>query len=141
MKQIASHPDLVFDIFTCLGEQLAVVRGAGAIDAVACIFPKSLAYHVNLMKYEEKDLNEDRLEARKTLEIWLKSMRELVVLYGELGIKAAITNHILDDVAGSTNNPFVDNLPGGKAGWKKWDDTFMKLFGVEMVAPNPNPYN
>ncbi|OTB00838.1 hypothetical protein M426DRAFT_323949 [Hypoxylon sp. CI-4A] len=124
--QIASSPFIdhsKFATFTGLGQQLlpvVTIGAAGAIDGSAGFFPKTV---VRLYELSIKNQPTDE-EARKRRELQYKvsSIEEIIVKFGTVGIKEAISRlRGFGDIDG-TRLPLFGGIPGGDEEWAKWTD-------------------
>lgn len=133
--QIASNPNIdhtKFHTFTGLGQQLLPVLSvgcAGTIDGSAGFFPKSV---VHLYKLAVKTQpTEEEVKERKLLQYKVSSVEEIVVKYGTIGIKEAISRILgLGDIDG-TRLPLVGGIPGGDKEWENWKEIIGDLDAVE----------
>ncbi|KAF5019415.1 hypothetical protein F66182_8587 [Fusarium sp. NRRL 66182] len=122
--QVGSNPSIDyahFHPFTGLGQQLFPVVSvgfAGAIDGSAGFFPKTL---VHLYELSTKTQPTDaEVQERRLLQYKVSLMEEIVVAYGTVGIKEAISRlRGFGDVDG-TRLPLMGGIPGGDAGWANW---------------------
>ncbi|KAI0386933.1 aldolase [Hypomontagnella monticulosa] len=107
--QIASNPSIdhsSFATFTGLGQQLlpaVVVGAAGAIDGCADFFPKTV-----VRLYE--------------LSFKVSAMEEIIVKFGTVGIKEAISRLRSMGDRDGTRLPLFGGIPGDDAEWAKWKD-------------------
>ncbi|ORY68932.1 uncharacterized protein BCR38DRAFT_141354 [Pseudomassariella vexata] len=122
--QIASNPSIdhsKFHTFTGLGQQLlpAISIGVvGAIDGCAGFFPETV---VKLYELSIKNQPADEeIKKRRSLQYKLSSMEEIIVKFGTVGIKEAISRlRGLGDPDG-TRLPLFRGIPGGEREWSKW---------------------
>ncbi|KAI1735439.1 dihydrodipicolinate synthase [Xylaria scruposa] len=122
--QIASNPDIDHDhfrTFTGLGQQLlpvVAVGAAGAIDGSAGFFPKTV---VRLYELSVKNqLSDEEAHERRRLQFKVSCIEELVVRFGTVGIKEAISRlRGFGDIDG-TRLPLHGGIPGGDAEWVNW---------------------
>jgi 2-keto-3-deoxy-L-rhamnonate aldolase len=128
--QIASNPKIdhsKFHTFTGLGQQLlpAISIGcAGTIDGSAGFFPKSVVY---LYKLSVKNQPTER----RLLQYKVSSIEEIVVKFGTVGIKEAISRILgMGDMDG-TRLPLVGGIPGGDKEWESWKDVVADMVAVE----------
>ncbi|KAI8633555.1 dihydrodipicolinate synthase [Xylariaceae sp. FL1651] len=122
--QIALSPSIDHDhfrTFTGLGQQLlpvVTVGGAGAIDGCAGFFPKSV---VRLYALSAKNQpTDDEVRERRTLQFKISSVEELVVRFGTVGIKEAISRLRGLGERDGTRLPLHGGIPGGDAEWANW---------------------
>jgi len=83
---------LQFHTFTGLGQQLLPILSlgcAGTIDGTAGFFPKSVVYLYELSIHEK--LSQQEVRTRRELQYKVSAVEELVVKYGTVGIKEAIS--------------------------------------------------
>ncbi|KAH9906971.1 aldolase [Xylariomycetidae sp. FL2044] len=134
--QIASSPAVDharFRTFTGLGQQLlpvVSVGAAGAIDGCAGFFPKTV---VALYALAAKDRpTDDEAARRRLLQYKVSRMEEIVVQFGTVGIKEAISRlRGMGDPDG-TRLPLFGGLPGGDDEWAKWKEC------VDMMEEEEN---
>jgi 2-keto-3-deoxy-L-rhamnonate aldolase len=132
--QVASNPGIdhtKFHTFTGLGQQLlpvVSVGAAGAIDGSAGFFPKSVIHLYGLaVKTQPTD---DDVKERRLLQFKVSSVEELVVKFGTVGIKEAISRlRGLGDVDG-TRLPLFGDM-GGDVEWNRWKEAIDALEVVE----------
>ncbi|RYP71122.1 hypothetical protein DL771_005056 [Monosporascus sp. 5C6A] len=124
--QIAANPAIdhtKFHTFSGLGQQLlpvVAVGGAGAIDGSAGFFPKTVVklYELSLMN----SLTEEEVKRRQLLQFKVSCVEELVVKYGTVGIKEAISRLRGFGDRDGTRLPLYGGIPGGDAEWAKWKE-------------------
>ncbi len=124
--QIAANPAIdhaKFHTYSGLGQQLlpvVAVGGAGAIDGSAGFFPKTVLklYELSL----KNQLTEEEVARRRLLQYKVSSIEELVVKYGTVGIKEAISRLRGFGDPDGTRLPLHGGIPGGDAEWAKWKD-------------------
>ncbi|KAL8782636.1 MAG: hypothetical protein Q9213_005223 [Squamulea squamosa] len=113
-----------FATFTGLGQQLLpvlTVGGAGAIDGLAAIFPKTVVKLYELIK--KGDLE----EARKLQEVVARG-EGLVVGHGVVGVKEGLRRLLEWD--SECRLPLVKGMGGDK--WKEWEGVIEELDKIEM---------
>ncbi|TRX93437.1 hypothetical protein FHL15_005712 [Xylaria flabelliformis] len=122
--QIASNPDIDHDhfrTFTGLGQQLlpvVTVGAAGAIDGSAGFFPKTV---VRLYELSVKtQLSDEEARERRRLQFKVSCIEELVVRFGTVGIKEAISRLRGFGDRDGTRLPLHGGIPGGDAEWANW---------------------
>ncbi|KAF4636712.1 hypothetical protein G7Y89_g1375 [Cudoniella acicularis] len=133
--QIGANPKIDhshFHTFTGLGQQLLPVIAlgcAGAIDGSAGFFPKSVVRLYNLsVKNQPTD---EEVKERRLLQYKVSSVEELVVKYGTVGIKEAISRILgMGDVDG-TRLPLCGGIPGGDKEWDNWKEIIGDMEAVE----------
>lgn len=133
--QIGANPKIdhtKFHTFTGLGQQLLPVISlgcAGTIDGTAGFFPKSV---VHLYKLSVKNQpTDEEVKERRLLQYKVSSVEELVVKYGTVGIKEAISRILgMGDVDG-TRLPLVGGIPGGVREWGNWKEVIEDLETAE----------
>ncbi|KAI0406036.1 dihydrodipicolinate synthase [Xylaria palmicola] len=122
--QIASSPDIDHDrfrTFTGLGQQLfpvVAVGGAGAIDGCAGFFPKTVVRLYALSAQTRP--TDDEARERRRLQFKVSSIEELVVQFGTVGIKEAISRLRGFGERDGTRLPLHGGIPGGDAEWANW---------------------
>ncbi|KAF4981619.1 hypothetical protein FZEAL_2631 [Fusarium zealandicum] len=133
--QIGSNPSIDyahFNPYTGLGQQLLPVVSvgfAGAIDASAGFFPKTMVRLYELASKAQP--SEDELKERRLLQFKISSMEEIVVRYGTVGIKEAISRlRGFGDIDG-TRLPLHGGIPGGDAEWANWKEVIDAVDEVE----------
>jgi 2-keto-3-deoxy-L-rhamnonate aldolase len=133
--QIASNPDInhsQFHTYTGLGQQLlpAISVGcSGTIDGSAGFFPKSLVHLYQLSL--KNNASDAEVQERRLLQYKVSKVEELVVRFGTVGIKEAVSRVLgLGDRDG-TRLPLSGGLPGGDLEWENWKDAVGELEGVE----------
>lgn len=112
-----------FATFTGLGQQLLpvlTVGGAGAIDGLAAIFPKTVVQLYELIK------KENLAEARRLQEIVARG-EGLVVGHGVVGVKERVRRVLGWD--SECRLPLVKGL--GEERWKDWEGVVEELERVE----------
>lgn len=133
--QIGANPKIDhtrFATFTGLGQQLLPIVSlgcAGTIDGTAGFFPKSVVHLYNL---SVKDAPTDaEISERRKLQYKLSVVEELVVKFGTVGIKEAISRILgLGDRDG-TRLPLFGGIPGGDKEWENWKEVIGELEAVE----------
>ncbi|KAM5352574.1 hypothetical protein ACJ41O_005296 [Fusarium nematophilum] len=133
--QIGSNPSIDyahFHPFTGLGQQLLPVVSvgfAGAIDGSAGFFPKTL---VRLYELSAKaQPTEAEVQERRLLQFKVSSMEEIVVRYGTVGIKEAISRLRGFGDADGTRLPLLGGIPGGDVEWANWKGVLDAVEEVE----------
>lgn len=124
LAQIASNPNIdheKFRVFTGLGQQLLPVISVGcegAIDGSAGFFPKSL---VRLFELSSKlQPSQHEIKERSLLQYKISSMEEIVVRYGVVGIKEAISRLRGFGAVDGGRLPLEAGIPGGDKEWANW---------------------
>lgn len=133
--QIGSNPAIDyahFHPFTGLGQQLLPVMSVGivgAIDGSAGFFPKSL---VRLWELSSKNQpTDEEVRERRLLQFKVSSMEEIVVKFGTVGIKDAVSRlRGFGDLDG-TRLPLFGGIPGGDAEWSNWKGVIGAMEEVE----------
>ncbi|CAG8982344.1 hypothetical protein HYALB_00005346 [Hymenoscyphus albidus] len=133
--QIACSPKIdhtKFHSFTGLGQQLLPVIAlgcAGTIDGSAGFFPKSV---VHLYKLSVKDTpTPEEVQERRLLQYKVSSVEEIVVKFGTVGIKEAISRLLGMGDREGTRVPLVGGIPGGDQEWENWKEVIGDLEAVE----------
>lgn len=133
--QIAANPKIDhthFHTFTGLGQQLLPVVSLGCegtIDGTAGFFPKSVV-HLYELSIKENPTSEE-VKERKVLQHKVSAVEELVVKFGTVGIKEAISRILgLGDRDG-TRLPLWGGIPGGDKEWENWKEAIDELAAVE----------
>jgi 2-keto-3-deoxy-L-rhamnonate aldolase len=106
---------------------------AGTIDGTAGFFPKSVVYLYEL------SINEKLIELgylkRRELQYKISAVEELVVRYGTVGIKEAISRILQFGDRDGTRLPLCGGIPGGDSEWENWKDVIGELETVEKSLP------
>ena len=129
--QIASHPSIDpshFATFTGLGQQLLpvlTVGGAGAIDGLAGIFPRSVVRLYDM--YVSGD--ESKREEMRKLQWSISTAEELVVKHGVPGIKEGVRRVLHMGVEGGIRWPMVGGVDDAQ--FKEFEEIFEKLKSLE----------
>ncbi|KAK2625731.1 hypothetical protein QTJ16_005043 [Diplocarpon rosae] len=133
--QIGANPKIDhtrFHTFTGLGQQLLPVVAlgcAGAIDGTAGFFPKSV---VHLYKLSVKNQpTDEEVEERRLLQYKVSSVEEIVVKFGTVGIKEAVSRILGFGDREGTRLPLAGGIPGGDQEWEAWKDVMGDLDAVE----------
>lgn len=133
--QIASNPSIDhthFHTFTGLGQQLLPVISigcAGTIDGTAGFFPKSVVHLYNISIKDNP--TETEVKERRLLQYKVSSVEELVVKFGTVGVKEAVSRILgMGDVDG-TRLPLCGGMPGGDKEWESWKEVIGDLEAVE----------
>ncbi|EKD17009.1 dihydrodipicolinate synthetase family protein [Drepanopeziza brunnea f. sp. 'multigermtubi' MB_m1] len=133
--QIGANPKIDnkhFHTFTGLGQQLlpVVVLGcAGTIDGTAGFFPKSV---VHLYKLSVKNQPTDaEVAERRLLQYKVSSVEELVVKFGTVGIKEAVSRILGMGDRDGTRLPLAGGISGGDNEWEAWKEVIGDLDAVE----------
>lgn len=102
---------------------------AGTIDGSAGFFPKTVVRLYNLsVKNQPTD---EEVKERRLLQYRVSTIEELVVKYGTVGIKEAISRILgMGDIDG-TRLPLVGGIPGGDKEWENWKEAISDLEAVE----------
>jgi len=133
--QVSSNPKIDhthFHTFSGLGQQLlpiVTVGGAGVIDASAGVFPKSLVHLYNLSV--KNNLSEEEIKERKLLQYKVSTMEEIVVRYGTVGIKEAMSRILGFGERDGTRLPLYGGIPGGDEEWENWKEAIGDMEEVE----------
>lgn len=155
MERLAAHPNIVgcklshgdishhaqigcstkidhskFATFTGLGQQLLPILAlgcAGTIDGTAGFFPKSVVHLYDLCVKENRD-EKDIAQAR-TLQAKLSAVEELVVKFGTVGIKEAVSRVLSIGDRDGTRLPLFGGM--GDTEWKNWEGVVGELKMVE----------
>ncbi|KAH6986132.1 hypothetical protein BKA56DRAFT_670321 [Ilyonectria sp. MPI-CAGE-AT-0026] len=133
--QIGANPAIDpdhFHAFTGLGQQLLPVMSvgfSGAIDGSAGFFPKTLVRLYELSAKSQPTPAE--VAERRLLQFKVSSMEEIVVRYGTVGIKEAVSRlRGFGDVDG-TRLPLFGGIPGGDVEWVNWKPVLDAVDEVE----------
>jgi len=133
--QIGANPKIDhthFHTFTGLGQQLLPVISLGCegtIDGTAGFFPKSVIRLYNLsLKNQPTD---EEVKERRLLQYKVSSVEELVVKFGTVGIKEAISRILGMGDRDGTRLPLTGGIPGGDKEWENWKEAIGDLEAVE----------
>jgi len=138
---IALNPNIDherFYTFTGLGQQLLgvlSVGGAGAIDGLAAVFPRSIVRLYDLFRLQEEHVAVDPIsidEAIRTLQYNICQGEKLVVKWGTVGIREAVARvlHFGDGDGGRW--PLKGGFPAGDAEWESWSFAVESLQASEV---------
>ena len=133
--QISANPKIdstKFHTFTGLGQQLLPVLAlgcAGAIDGTAGFFPKSVVHLYNLSVKSQP--TEAEVKERRLVQYKLSVVEELVVKFGTVGIKEAISRVLGMGDRDGTRLPLTGGIPGGDKEWDNWKEAVDDLAAVE----------
>lgn len=133
--QIGANPNIdntKFHTFTGLGQQLLPVLAlgcAGAIDGTAGFFPKSVVHLYNLSVKNAP--TEEEVKERRLLQYKLSVVEELVVKFGTVGIKEAVSRVLGMGDREGTRLPLTGGIPGGDKEWDNWKEAMDDLEAVE----------
>lgn len=133
---IASSPLIDHDrfhTFTGLGQQLVpvlTVGGAGAIDGLAGVFPKCMVQLYNTYKRNPWDLNSVR-----ELQYKVCAGEELIVKFGTVGVKEAVSRILHFGESDGTRLPLKGGFPGGDREWENWESIMGALQSIEKSLP------
>ncbi|KAI9880778.1 MAG: hypothetical protein M1830_000214 [Pleopsidium flavum] len=136
---IASSPNidhLHFETFTGLGQQLLpvlTVGGAGAIDGLAGVFPKCVVHLYEMWKNNNSSGDRERL---REVQYKICAGEELVVRYGTVGIKEAVSRIRGFGERDGTRVPLKGGLPGGDREWGDWEGVMGELEALERSLPD-----
>lgn len=124
--QVASNPAIdhaKFATFSGLGQQLlpiVSIGAAGAIDGCAGFFPKTVVELYDLSLKDQPSAEETK--RRRLLQYKVSAMEELIVQFGTVGIKEAISRLRGFGDRDGTRLPLAGGIPGDDAEWAKWKD-------------------
>ena len=133
--QIAANPKIDhthFHTFTGLGQQLLPVisiGAAGTIDGTAGFFPKSVVHLYNLSI--KTTVTDAEVKERQLLQYKVSSVEELVVKFGTVGIKEAVSRILSIGDTDGTRLPLFGGIPGGDKEWENWKEVIGDLEAVE----------
>lgn len=100
----------------------------GAIDGAAGFFPKSVVRLYSLaIKRQPTD---EEIDERKLLQYRVSSVEELVVRFGTVGIKEAISRVLGFGDRDGTRLPLTGGIPGENE-WDNWNTIFNNLGSIE----------
>lgn len=135
--QIGANPNIDnthFHTFTGLGQQLLPVLSlgcAGTIDGSAGFFPKSVVRLYDLSV--KNNPTEEEVKERRLLQYKVSSVEELVVKYGTVGIKEAVSRILNMGDRDGTRLPLSGGIPGGDKEWENWKQPVGDLEAVESA--------
>ena len=102
---------------------------AGTIDGSAGFFPKSVVHLYNLSI--KNSPTEAEVKERRLLQYKVSAVEELVVKFGTVGIKEAISRILgMGDIDG-TRLPLRGGIPGGDKEWENWKGAIDDMEAVE----------
>ncbi|CAL3972690.1 unnamed protein product [Diplocarpon coronariae] len=133
--QIGANPTIDhtrFHTFTGLGQQLLPVLAlgcAGTIDGTAGFFPKSVV-HLYELSVKNRPTDEE-VQERRLLQYKLSSVEEIVVRFGTVGIKEAVSRILGFGDKEGTRLPLAGGIPGGDREWEAWQEVLADLDAVE----------
>jgi len=133
--QIGANPKIDhtrFHTFTGLGQQLLPVISLGCegtIDGTAGFFPKSVV-HLYKLSVKNQPTEEEVME-RRLLQYKLSAVEELVVKFGTVGIKEAVSRILDMGDRDGTRLPLTGGIPGGEKEWENWTECVSDLDAVE----------
>jgi 2-keto-3-deoxy-L-rhamnonate aldolase len=133
--QIGANPKIDkkhFHTFTGLGQQLLPIVSlgcAGAIDGTAGFFPKLVVHLYDLCIKDNP--SQEEIQQGRELQYKLSSVEELVVKYGTVGIKEAISRILGFGDRDGTRLPLCGGIPGGNKEWANWEYVIAELEAVE----------
>lgn len=156
MEKIAQHPNVVgcklshsgiddhtlvacnpnidhnkFRTFTGLGQQLLpvlTIGGAGAIDGLASVFPKTVVKLYDLFQGEK---SEENLNKMRELQYKICAGEKLVARWGTIGIKEATSRVLGFGEKDGGRLPLRGGFPGGEKEWQNWKPAMEELEKVE----------
>jgi 2-keto-3-deoxy-L-rhamnonate aldolase len=102
---------------------------SGTIDGSAGFFPKSVVhlYHLSI----KDSPTPAEVTERRLLQYKLSCVEELVVKFGTVGIKEAISRVLGLGDADGTRLPLFGGIPGGDKEWENWEGPIGDLQAVE----------
>ncbi|KAF2090937.1 aldolase [Saccharata proteae CBS 121410] len=155
MEQLAQHPNIVgcklshgnlddlalvalspgidhdkFRTYTGLGQVLLPVLtlgGAGAIDGLASMFPKTVVRLFSL--WEQGSLG--KLEEMRALQHKIAAGEKLVAKWGVIGVKEGVSRLRGFGEHDGGRTPLRGGFPAGDAEWAKWEGAMAELEAVE----------
>jgi 2-keto-3-deoxy-L-rhamnonate aldolase len=134
--QVACNPSIDHDsfaVFTGLGQQLLPVLSvgcAGAIDGLAGFFPRSVVQLYNLFRSTNSKDGEKWKEMRD-LQYKISAAEDLVVKWGTVGIKEAVSRVLGLGERDGTRAPLHGGFPGGEKEWEAWRGVMDGMAEVE----------
>jgi len=135
---IASSPNIdhaSFATYTGLGQQLLpvlVVGGAGAIDGLAAIFPKTVVRLYEMYKgaFEDGEVKASMEEMRK-VQYTISRGEKLVARWGTIGIKEGVSRVLGMGDRDGGRMPLSGGVPGGDKEWENWRPAIEALEKME----------
>ncbi|KAK0100922.1 hypothetical protein ONS95_007364 [Cadophora gregata] len=133
--QIGASPKIdheKFHTFTGLGQQLLPVIAlgcAGTIDGAAGFFPKSVV-HLYELSVKNQPTDEE-VKERRLLQYKVSCVEELVVKFGTVGIKEAVSRILGMGDRDGTRLPLAGGIRGGDKEWESWKEVIGDLHAVE----------
>lgn len=86
--------------------------------------------HLYDLSVKENQTAEEKKEAR-ALQYKISMVEELVVKFGTVGIKEAVSRVLGLGERDGTRLPLVGGIPGGDAEWENWKEAVGELEAVE----------
>jgi 2-keto-3-deoxy-L-rhamnonate aldolase len=102
---------------------------AGTIDGCAGFFPKSVVRLYNLSV--KNNPTEEEVKERRLVQYKLSSAEEIVVKFGTVGIKEAVSRILGMGDRDGTRLPLCGGIPGGDKEWENWKEVIGDLEVVE----------
>ncbi|KAK3061878.1 hypothetical protein LTS18_005257 [Coniosporium uncinatum] len=135
---IASSPNIDhanFATYTGLGQQLLpvlVVGGAGAIDGLASMFPKTVVRLYEMYKgaFEGGEVKASLEEMRK-VQYTISRGEKLVARWGTIGIKEGVSRVLSMGDRDGGRMPLSGGIPGGDKEWENWRPAIEALQEME----------
>ncbi|KAK7520371.1 hypothetical protein IWX49DRAFT_563557 [Phyllosticta citricarpa] len=121
-----------FRPFTGLGQVLLPVltlNGAGAIDGLAAVFPKTVVRIFNLFESDRLGA----LEEIRKLQYTVAKGEKLLAKWGVIGVKEAISRLRGYGVRDGGRVPLQGGFPDGDAEWEQWKGAMAELEAVEKT--------
>lgn len=132
--QIALDPQIDhknFHLFTGLGQQLfpaLQVGCSGAVDGLAAIFPKTVV-HLYTLVTQTDPLDREMLERVRELQYRISRAEELIVRFGVVGIKEAVSRVLNFGEPNGGRLPLARGMGYGE--WEKWSEEMTEMARIE----------
>ncbi|KAG0639411.1 hypothetical protein HOY80DRAFT_886337 [Tuber brumale] len=133
--QIALDPQIDhknFHLFTGLGQQLfpaLQVGCSGAVDGLAAIFPKTIV-HLYTLVTQTAPLDRETLERVRELQYRISCAEELIVKFGTVGIKEAVSRVLNFGEPDGGRLPLARGMGYGE--WERWSEEMTEMARIEM---------
>lgn len=134
--QISLSPSIdhsAFSLFSGFGQQLFPIvsmDGAGVIDGLGAIFPKTVVRLYNLSAaVAHGEGGKEIMKEIKLLQFAVSSAEEMVGAYGIVGIKEAVFRILDLGTLEGSRLPLAGNMGAGN--WEKWSDCVERMKALE----------
>lgn len=164
MEKIAEHPNVVgcklshgalddhalvalspaidhnrFQTFSGLGQQLLpllTIGGAGVIDGLAGVFPKTVVRLYDLYRqHEEKGAGKKEMDEMRALQYQICKGEKLIGKWGAIGAKEAISRVLGYGSKDGGRLPVAGGFGGDSPEWEAWKGVYAELQKLEQSLP------